>query len=63
MGAVKELYTEVKAPVTLVYGSEDWSRTAAKLCDVQVIALEETGHLSSLERPREVTDLIGKASQ
>ena len=59
----------MKAPITLIYGDEDWSqtperqRTAAELDGARIVTLEKTGHFSCLERPRELADLILKASQ
>lgn len=64
--AAQELYRKVKAPVTLIYGDGDWSRTserqrtAAELHDARTITLEKTGHFSCLEKPRDVADLILK---
>ncbi len=67
-GDARNLYRSVKAPVTLVYGDEDWSRmserqrTAAELDGAQTVTLGKTGHFSCLERPRDVVNLILKAS-
>jgi pimeloyl-ACP methyl ester carboxylesterase len=64
--AAQELYRKVKAPVTLIYGEEDWSRTperqraGAQLDDARMITLQKTGHFSCLESPREVAGLILK---
>jgi pimeloyl-ACP methyl ester carboxylesterase len=50
-------YSDVKAPVTLVYSERDWSRPAERdqvaslLADVERITLPDTGHFSALERP------------
>jgi pimeloyl-ACP methyl ester carboxylesterase len=50
-------YSDVEAPVTLVYSERDWSRPAERdqvaslLADVHRIALPDTGHFSALERP------------
>jgi pimeloyl-ACP methyl ester carboxylesterase len=50
-------YSDVEAPVTLVYSERDWSRpterdhVASLLAEVQRIALPDTGHFSALERP------------
>jgi len=58
----------MRAPVTLIYGDEDWSRTperqrtAAELDGARIITLEKTGHFSCLERPGEIADIILKAS-
>ena len=57
-------YTEVSAPVTLVYSDRDWSRPAERdqvagsLADVQRITMARTGHFSSLERPDNVAQIL-----
>ncbi len=57
-------YPNVKAPVTLIYGENDWSRLAERQRTAQAIpgarafTLPKTGHFSSLERPREIADII-----
>lgn len=57
-------YSEVSAPVTLVYGDGDWSRpaerdqVASSLADVRRITLPQTGHFSSLERPDDVAQIL-----
>ena len=61
-------YPDVKAPVTLVYSDEDWSRPAKReqvanlLGSVETITLRATGHFSALERPDEVAKILLKAS-
>jgi pimeloyl-ACP methyl ester carboxylesterase len=60
----RRLYREVKAPVTLIYGEQDWSRpaerqaTRAALPAAKLITLERTGHFATLERPREIASAI-----
>jgi pimeloyl-ACP methyl ester carboxylesterase len=56
----RERYSGVKAPVTLIYGDKDWSRTPerartkAALRDARLFTLQNTGHFSSVENPKEV---------
>jgi pimeloyl-ACP methyl ester carboxylesterase len=56
----RERYSGVKAPVTLIYGDRDWSRTPerertkAALRDARLFTLQNTGHFSSVENPKEV---------
>ena len=57
-------YSEVSAPVTLVYSDRDWSRPAERdqvarsLPTVQRITLPRTGHFSALERPDDVARIL-----
>ncbi|HEY3094013.1 MAG TPA: alpha/beta hydrolase [Vicinamibacterales bacterium] len=60
-------YSQISAPVTLVYSDRDWSRpaerdqVASSLADVQRITLRSTGHFSSLERPHDVARILIEA--
>lgn len=60
----RERYSEVSAPVTLVYSENDWSRPAERdrvanaLTDVQRVTLPRTGHFSALERPDEMVRIL-----
>jgi pimeloyl-ACP methyl ester carboxylesterase len=60
----RERYSAVKAPVTLVYGSKDWSRipererTKVALKDARTLTLPNTGHFSSVENPQGVASII-----
>ena len=62
--AARQLYKQVRAPVTLVYGDHDWSsqeerqQNITNLPAAQMITLEKTGHFSGLERPHETADII-----
>ena len=64
MIAARELYGHVTAPVTLVYGDQDWSRPTerqanlALLPDAQFISLPETGHFAALEQPDRVAEIL-----
>ena len=61
------LYGKVRVPVTLVYGEQDWSRSAeredrrAKLPRAKYVVLPATGHFSALEQPEAVAQIIGQA--
>jgi pimeloyl-ACP methyl ester carboxylesterase len=60
----RALYPLVKAPVTLVYSSNDWStaedrrRTRLALGVVTTVTLPDTGHFASLEHPDAVLRAI-----
>ena len=60
----RELYSSVRAPVTLIYGDKDWSsipergRTKAALRNARLFTLRNTGHFSSVENPQEVASII-----
>jgi pimeloyl-ACP methyl ester carboxylesterase len=60
----RERYSGVKAPVTLIYGDMDWSRTPerertkAALRDARLFTLQNTGHFSAIENPKEVAIII-----
>ena len=58
------LYAGVRAPVTLVYGSHDWStleertRTAAALGGISILTVEDTGHFGFVDRPRRMAEIV-----
>ncbi len=60
----RERYRAVKAPVTLIYGSKDWSRilererTKVALKNARTFTLPNTGHFSSVENPHGVASII-----
>jgi pimeloyl-ACP methyl ester carboxylesterase len=60
----RELYSSVKAPVTLIYGDNDWSRipdrerTKAACKNARMFTLPNTGHFSALESPRAIAEII-----
>jgi pimeloyl-ACP methyl ester carboxylesterase len=65
----RELYPKIKAPVTLVYSHYDWStpaewfRNQKVIPKVDLVQILDAGHFSSLERPREIANVIlGKSS-
>jgi len=64
MIAARELYARVTAPVTLIYGDHDWSRTPEReanrtlLGDALSISLPDTGHFAALEQPARVAEIL-----
>lgn len=60
----RSLYAKVKAPVTLVYGENDWSvnterqRTARSLGGIGIITIANTGHFSFVDNPQKMTEII-----
>lgn len=62
----RALYAGVKAPVTLVYGSHDWSRvperqrTAKALGNINIITLENTGHFGFVDNPKKLLEIALK---
>jgi pimeloyl-ACP methyl ester carboxylesterase len=59
-------YGRIDLPVTLVFGDDDWSRPAERDANARAIpavrtaTLANSGHFSSLERPREIAQLINE---
>jgi pimeloyl-ACP methyl ester carboxylesterase len=66
-GQARDLYGNISAPVTLIYGDNDWSRpvererTRSLLPGVEMITLENTRHFSAIESPAELARTILKA--
>jgi pimeloyl-ACP methyl ester carboxylesterase len=60
----RQLYSGVRAPVTLIYGDKDWSRiaererTRAALGNARLFTLRNTGHFASVENPHEAVSII-----
>jgi pimeloyl-ACP methyl ester carboxylesterase len=61
----RDQYRAISAPVTLVYGSSDWSRpdererTRALLpVSTHMVTLKDTGHFASVENPSELASVI-----
>ena len=57
-------YPRITAPVTLVYGEDDWSRPGERVEVSQLIpgsrliTLPRTGHFSALERPDDIARIV-----
>ncbi|MCD7438306.1 alpha/beta hydrolase [Streptomyces lincolnensis] len=66
--AARSRYSEVKAPVHLVYGEKDWSRPSDRQANKQLLPaadftqLAGVGHFIALERPEVVADLLNAAA-
>jgi pimeloyl-ACP methyl ester carboxylesterase len=64
MITARALYDRVTAPVTLIYGDHDWSRTPereanlALLRGARSISLPRTGHFAALEQPARVAEIL-----
>ena len=62
--AARQVYSRVKAPVTLVYGDHDWSKppereaVARLVPGSRMLTLADTGHFASLEHPDEVARIL-----
>jgi pimeloyl-ACP methyl ester carboxylesterase len=62
--AARDRYPEIRLPVTLVYGSDDWSHPSERdanarvIPGARVISLDRCGHFTSLEQPAAIADLI-----
>lgn len=60
----RQLYSKVKVPVTLIYGSDDWSRPQERernreaIPGSELFTINQAGHFTSLERPAEVATRI-----
>lgn len=62
--AARSRYPRVKAPVHLVYGEKDWSRTSDREADRKLLPaadftqVPKAGHFIALERPDVLADLL-----
>jgi pimeloyl-ACP methyl ester carboxylesterase len=60
----RQLYSRAKVPVTLIYGSEDWSRPEERadnhraIPNAELFTIGQSGHFTALEKPAEVASLI-----
>lgn len=64
MIAARALYARVTAPVTLIYGDQDWSRVPEREANLSLlpgarsISLPHTGHFAALEKPARVAEIL-----
>ena len=60
----RDCYRQISAPVTLIYGDSDWSRTDERertrslIPASQMVTLKNTGHFSAVENPSELARVI-----
>lgn len=63
-GKAKSLYSEVKAPVKLIYGQHDWStlaereETAKQLGGISISTIANTGHFAFVDNPEKITAIL-----
>lgn len=63
-GEARSLYSNVKVPIKLVYGQNDWStdaerkRTASDLGGVAICTIPNTGHFAFIDNPQKLTDTV-----
>ncbi len=61
---IKEIYKQIKVPVKLVYGIDDWAKKSERLQTQKLLKLDEyhvinhCKHFSFLEKPKEVFNII-----
>jgi pimeloyl-ACP methyl ester carboxylesterase len=66
--AARSRYTEVSAPIHLIYGQKDWSRPADRQANRQLLPTAEftqvphAGHFIALERPDVPANLLNSAA-
>ena len=62
--AARARYAGIGAPVTRVYGDEDWSRPSDRQANIETIpgarhiALPDTGHFAALEASQDVARIL-----
>jgi pimeloyl-ACP methyl ester carboxylesterase len=60
----RDYYRQISAPVTLIYGDSDWSRTDERertrslIPAAQMVTLKNSGHFSAVENPSELARVI-----
>jgi pimeloyl-ACP methyl ester carboxylesterase len=60
----RDRYGRINVPVTLVYGTHDWSRPSDRQANIEwvpgarLILLRDAGHFTALEAPHEVTRIL-----
>lgn len=63
-GKASTVYNQIKAPVTLIYGQNDWSRieertaTASRIPQSKTEIVSNSGHFLSVDNPEAVTRII-----
>lgn len=63
-GKAQSLYSEVKAPVKLIYGQHDWStatereHTAKQLGGISISTVANTGHFAFVDNPQKMTEIL-----
>jgi pimeloyl-ACP methyl ester carboxylesterase len=61
-------YAAIRTPVTLVYGSDDWSTRDERAANAQLIpgarlvTVDDCGHFASLEKPDRIRQLVQQAA-
>ncbi len=64
MGEGARRYASIGAPVTLIYGDDDWSRVPERertrdlIRGARMMTLKDTGHFSAVESPHKVASII-----
>jgi pimeloyl-ACP methyl ester carboxylesterase len=62
--AARQRYARITVPVTLVYGTHDWSRPSDRQANIEsvpgtrYIVLRDAGHFTALEVPHDVTRIL-----
>ena len=62
--AARQRYARITVPVTLVYGTHDWSRPSDRQANIEsvpgarYVALHHAGHFTALEVPHEVARIL-----
>jgi pimeloyl-ACP methyl ester carboxylesterase len=57
-------YAQIEAPVTLVYGAGDWSRSTERdanrraIPGARFLTIEDCGHFATLDQPQAIADVI-----
>lgn len=60
----RALYSNVRAPVTFIYGRDDWSNANERagnqniISNAKLITIEKTGHFTALESAKKVAEII-----
>lgn len=60
----RQIYSQINTPVTLIYGSSDWSKPEERkqnqqtIPNAKLITIEKSGHFTALESPEAVANII-----